>query len=215
MIENHVCAVCGWPWLKEPQRYDTGGTSEEICDCCGFQSGYSDQALCIPVEEWRRRWVEGGMRFKWSDDTLPPPGWDPVAQLATLSGESEPSRDLPDNHGLRAALSAGDVMGAARALVAGTVVLASTGPADDDLSILAEVPGGVGLLVFTGPESWGAWAREQEWRRWAQVIDGVSLLDAAQAQGVGCVVIDPVGPATVSMTLDQLRSLTTPGAAPS
>lgn len=209
MITNHACSVCGWPHLEEPQRSIDGGVSEEICVCCGFQSGYSDDDQGISVEEWRRRWVGSGSVFAWPDDDLPPERWGPAAQLqALLTAEPSPVPYLPDNPILRAALSAGDVEAAAGALAAGTVVLAMTGSGDHDPVVLVELSdGGRGLLIFTGPESWGSWVRRPEAPSFASAIEGSNLLATAEAQLVDQVVVDLDGPASVSMTLDQLRAL--------
>lgn len=123
--------------------------------------------------------------------------------------EPPPPPDLPDNPGLRAALVAGDVPAAARALAGGAVVLAMLGPADDDALVLVETPsGGTALLVFTGPESWEAWAREPGRPRFAGAIQGSDLVATVQNQRADQVVVDLAGPFPVVMTLEQLRALT-------
>jgi hypothetical protein len=72
--------VCGLRGLEEPAYDERGTPSLEICRSCGFQFGFDDDDQHIPHEEWRRTWIEGGMRW-WSSAVPPPPGWDPVKQL--------------------------------------------------------------------------------------------------------------------------------------
>ena len=130
-----------------------------------------------------------------------------------MDPEPAPAPDLPDNLALRTALAAGDAPAAAAALVSGAVVLAMAGPADDDVLVLVETPGdGTGLLVFTGPEPWEAWARGPGRPRFAGAIRGSGLLASAQRQRADVVVVDLAGPSAVTMTLDQLRALTAPSA---
>ncbi|CAB4243612.1 conserved protein of unknown function [Methylacidimicrobium sp. AP8] len=80
----YMCPVCGFPDLYEPPRTEGCGGSYEICPCCGFQFGVTDDDLEISYEQWRQQWIEGGMVW-WSPSRKPPPGWDPVEQLRNLS----------------------------------------------------------------------------------------------------------------------------------
>lgn len=126
--------------------------------------------------------------------------------------ETPPTPDLPDNPALRAALAAGDVPAAAHALAGGAVVLAMLGPADDDALVLVEAPSGeTGLLVFTGPEPWEAWACEPGRPRFAGAIQGGDLVATAQNQRADQVVVDLAGPFPVVMTLEQLRAVAAAG----
>ena len=74
MILIHTCAVCGWPRLGEAQRSRSGSTSFEICPCCGFEPGFTEEAPRVrtTIEDWRRRWLEHGMVFKHTHGGLPP-----------------------------------------------------------------------------------------------------------------------------------------------
>jgi hypothetical protein len=77
------CPVCGFPDLPSEARDSDGGGSDEICPCCGFQFGWTDDDLGFTDDQWRERWKADGM--PWCSAGQPAPdGWDPVAQLATL-----------------------------------------------------------------------------------------------------------------------------------
>jgi len=84
---KHTCPACGYPNLIEPPRSRSGGGSYEICPSCGFQFGVTDDDQHITYAQWRERWRASGM--KWSSHQKPPPGWDPVAQLAKLGPASK------------------------------------------------------------------------------------------------------------------------------
>lgn len=206
MILTYTCAVCGWPGLLEEQRSSEGGASEEICACCGFQSGYSDDALEVPVEEWRRRWTGSGMPFTWADDALPPAGWDPAVQLeALLTSEPPPLPDLPDP-GLRSALEEGDVAAAAHALITGGAVLALAGPIEDEGSVvfIATSNGDLRLPVFSGPGAWQAWATAPSAPQRAGATQGSDLVAMAQARGADWILVDLGGPAPMAVDVERL-----------
>lgn len=82
----NFCPVCGYADLKYP-AYEGLVASDEFCPCCGFQFGWTDYDLGISHEQWRKKWIEGGMR--WDDNTKsgrkPPSGWDPRAQLRSIN----------------------------------------------------------------------------------------------------------------------------------
>jgi rubredoxin len=79
---RYMCPVCGYPSLREPPRTSSGG-SYEICRSCGFEFGVSDDDLGFTYEQWRRNWMEAGMRWQSAGNSAPD-GWDPIAQLAEL-----------------------------------------------------------------------------------------------------------------------------------
>lgn len=80
MREAYTCFVCGYPLLNDEPRAKDGGGSYEICPSCGFQFGVSDDDEGFTIEEWRARWIAGGMR--WQGIGLSAPvGWDPREQL--------------------------------------------------------------------------------------------------------------------------------------
>jgi hypothetical protein len=88
MAENRTlyqCPVCGYGGLDEP-AYDpkSGLGSYDVCASCGYEYGVTDDDLEISHDEWRRRWIKGGMQWWASEIQAPPQGWDPIAQLATL-----------------------------------------------------------------------------------------------------------------------------------
>lgn len=84
---RYTCPVCGYPELTELPRPELGGGSFEICPSCGFQFGVTDDDRGITFEEWRKRWIEGGMRWRFEETEDSPDGWDPEAQLRTLDEE--------------------------------------------------------------------------------------------------------------------------------
>ena len=85
--ERFTCPVCGFPDLPDRPRSPSGSASDEICESCGFQFGWTDVDQGWSDAAWRARWVAAGM--PWSALGTPPPtGWDPAAQLrrAGLAG---------------------------------------------------------------------------------------------------------------------------------
>ena len=81
MVTN--CPACGFDLEFSP--WDEGSPSDEICPSCGIQFGYDDaaggdeSARARIYADWRRRWIEGGM--KWWSKSARPEGWDPKKQL--------------------------------------------------------------------------------------------------------------------------------------
>lgn len=79
---TYTCPICGNPNLTyRPYSNDGTSASDEICPCCGFQFGFDDHVSGHTHAAWRQHWVESGMPW-FSRGRRPPPGWDPVAQLA-------------------------------------------------------------------------------------------------------------------------------------
>ena len=83
---TYTCPVCGYAGLAEEPRSRSGGGSYEICPSCGFEFGFTDDALGFSDRQWRAQWVADGM--PWRDGRIqpPPPGWDPKRQLAAITG---------------------------------------------------------------------------------------------------------------------------------
>lgn len=84
MVNNILCPVCGYPGLSEEPRGGNGGGSYEICPCCGFEFGVTDDDQGFTYEEWRHQWVMGGMLW-WAANTKPPLGWNPAVQVQGVS----------------------------------------------------------------------------------------------------------------------------------
>lgn len=81
---SYICPVCGFPDLHDPPRSaESGGASYEICPSCGFEFGVSNDDLGHSYEEWRDRWIEGGMHWA-SQGRRPPNGWDPRNQVRSV-----------------------------------------------------------------------------------------------------------------------------------
>ncbi len=80
---GHICPVCGYPDLEDQPRGEATGGSYEICPSCGFQFGVSDEDRGFTYEQWRKQWVQKGMRWR-AVTVAPPPNWDPTEQLRNI-----------------------------------------------------------------------------------------------------------------------------------
>lgn len=86
------CPCCGFAGLTEPPWVGTHG-SDEICVCCGLHFGYDDMAGGDPrarperYRVLREQWRSRGCPW-FSQATPAPAGWDPIAQLASVSRAS-------------------------------------------------------------------------------------------------------------------------------
>jgi hypothetical protein len=87
------CPVCGYPDLRDPPRNHWGGASYEICVSCSYQFGFTDEALKITPEEWRKAWISRGMPWD-GIGTLPPCHWDPKSQLQAARLWADPGHGL-------------------------------------------------------------------------------------------------------------------------
>ena len=94
-----LCPVCGYPDLSEvPVSPETGG-SYEICPSCGFQFGVSDEDEGISIEQWRKRWIQAGM--KWFSQGIPAPKkWNSTQQLANAGLLPKPGKGKPSQSGM-------------------------------------------------------------------------------------------------------------------
>ena len=84
---NYTCPICGFDKLDEPPYSPSGDGLFEICPCCGFQYGVTDDNQGISFHEWRETWIEQGMPWD-QGSSNPPPGWDPQQQLRNLRDPS-------------------------------------------------------------------------------------------------------------------------------
>ena len=83
-MKKYVCPICGYHGLKDnPRSSNTGGGSYEICPCCGFQFGVSDDDEGWTYDTWRSDWVKKGMKW-WSKTKNPPEGWNPTEQISKI-----------------------------------------------------------------------------------------------------------------------------------
>jgi hypothetical protein len=78
------CPVCGFCGLETPARTSTGGASDQICESCGFQFGYTDDALHLTYAQWRARWIEKGMPWDAEGEAPRPSHFQPAMQLKRL-----------------------------------------------------------------------------------------------------------------------------------
>jgi hypothetical protein len=77
---KHSCPACCYAALTEAPRSKSGGASYEICPCCGFQSGVDDDDRHITPGQWRKQWIQAGM--KWTSKSISsPPAWNAATQL--------------------------------------------------------------------------------------------------------------------------------------
>ncbi len=83
-MTSYMCPVCGWTGLAELPRSPAGGGSYEICWCCGFEFGVTDDDLGYTYEQWRNDWIQKGMPWDGSSIRPAPDGWDPAEQLRRL-----------------------------------------------------------------------------------------------------------------------------------
>jgi hypothetical protein len=67
-----------------PHYTDDGGPMFNICPCCGFQSGYHDLDQEIPIEEYRKSWINNGAKWTFPPE---PETWDYKEQLKNLTKE--------------------------------------------------------------------------------------------------------------------------------
>ena len=81
----YTCPVCGWDRLLEPPQ-SASGDSYEICPCCGFEFGVTDDDRGFSYEAWREAWIARGMIFLWPAQK--PAKWDPVAQLRNIGADA-------------------------------------------------------------------------------------------------------------------------------
>ncbi len=89
--QTHLCPVCGFSGLKENPRSREGGGSYEICPCCDFEFGVTDDDKGIDYNTHREQWIAQGMQ--WSSKTRKAPkNWEPGSQLANLALRATLSR---------------------------------------------------------------------------------------------------------------------------
>lgn len=69
-----TCKTCGYPELDD--QYEEVNL---ICPSCGYQFGYTDNTN----EEWRHKWIAGGMVWD-KGRSKPPANWDPKKQLLNI-----------------------------------------------------------------------------------------------------------------------------------
>lgn len=78
-METYTCPVCGYDKLEDsPAKY-------EICPCCGTE--FENDDFEHTHAELRKFWIDGGMKW-WSENDLPPVGWDPTQQLEKFEDDS-------------------------------------------------------------------------------------------------------------------------------
>ncbi|MDX8363436.1 hypothetical protein [Cytobacillus sp. IB215316] len=76
----NTCPICGYDGLFEPAYDKHNYGSHEICPCCGFQYGYSDDHDGSSFEDYRKEWIEEGYNW-YSNARRQPKNWNPKVQL--------------------------------------------------------------------------------------------------------------------------------------
>ncbi len=79
-LAKYLCPVCGYDGLTGPAYDSSGVGTYDICACCGYEFGVTDDDERITHAQWRRQWIESGMN--WSSSNEAPAGWDPARQLS-------------------------------------------------------------------------------------------------------------------------------------
>jgi hypothetical protein len=78
----NTCPVCGFDELgQEPYPYNDI-PSHDICSCCHFHFGKTDDDEGYTHEQWREKWIKDGMKFWWEADK--PANWNPKRQLLNI-----------------------------------------------------------------------------------------------------------------------------------
>ena len=90
---NNCCPVCGWTsdWHRAP--YIKGSASFDICPCCRFEYGFSDDLHGYTFELWRWLWIKNGAPFA---SRQPHEGYDAATQLAGIGLDLEYYRRRQD-----------------------------------------------------------------------------------------------------------------------
>lgn len=91
-MNTNMCPTCGYEGLYEPPRSDSGSASYEICPCCGFQFGVSDDDEGYSYLAWRQSWINDGMNW-FSDSRSKPNDWNPYRQLERAGFDKGPSEN--------------------------------------------------------------------------------------------------------------------------
>jgi hypothetical protein len=78
---SYICPACGFDELTDPP-YDGLEPSYDICPCCDYQFGRTDRDEEITFEEWRKKWINEGMNFRFEAEK--PEGWYPKKQLLNI-----------------------------------------------------------------------------------------------------------------------------------
>jgi transcription elongation factor Elf1 len=69
MDKTTICPVCGYDNLKEGPFDEYGYPTYEICPCCGFEFGFSDESEGNSYESYRTDWIRKG--FPWFSGRTP------------------------------------------------------------------------------------------------------------------------------------------------
>jgi len=67
-MNKNICPICGYNKLEEPPYDERGIGSCEICSCCGFEYGVSDDDKDYTFESYRKEWFEKGCLFSYEKE---------------------------------------------------------------------------------------------------------------------------------------------------
>ena len=62
-VKGKICPVCGYNQLSETPYDRHGYPSYEICDCCGFEYGVTDDDQGFTFQSYRKKWIEEGCPY--------------------------------------------------------------------------------------------------------------------------------------------------------
>jgi hypothetical protein len=80
---SYQCPVCGFDKMPFPPK------DNNICSCCGTEFGYHD--LRLSHADLRAQWIAKGA--PWFSKRMPKPdGWNPIAQLESVTAGSASRR---------------------------------------------------------------------------------------------------------------------------
>ncbi|MBM7569923.1 hypothetical protein [Aquibacillus albus] len=64
---TYNCVICGYGNLNKAQYNSFGDPTFEICDCCGFESGFDDDDQGYSFATYRDEWLLSGATWFYID----------------------------------------------------------------------------------------------------------------------------------------------------
>ena len=80
---GYMCPVCGYEGLSKQPYGGVPDPSYEVCSSCGFEFGFDDEGEGFTFQQWRQKWMEGGMVW-WNRGSKPPENWNPREQVSKV-----------------------------------------------------------------------------------------------------------------------------------
>jgi hypothetical protein len=81
---KYACVICGYDQLDTPQYDELDFPTFTVCSCCGFESGFDDDATAYPknFDEYRLDWLGNGA--VWFCEHKNPENWNMHTQLNNI-----------------------------------------------------------------------------------------------------------------------------------